>query len=255
MDLVYVVRPGDDNEPLRYSLRSVEKNLPHRRIWIAGYKPSWVCNVIQVPRDQTDQPDLTNTNENLRAAIASEALSDDFILMNDDFIVFEPYTPENNHQGDLDAVIERYKKTVMLQAYSLKTTKMELVRLGVMPPYYSYELHTPFVYNKQKLRDLFAKTKKEMFSIRPRSFYGNFYKIEGKEISDVKGPKPLQQLWSAEQGALERGARGAEQPTSPISICRRAFPRPCKYELPESFQSKKRQDIHHTERGASSSLR
>ncbi|MFF3129757.1 hypothetical protein ACFVRD_48125 [Streptomyces sp. NPDC057908] len=40
-DIVYVVRPWNQNEQLRYSLRTLA-NLPHRRVWIAGYCPTWV---------------------------------------------------------------------------------------------------------------------------------------------------------------------------------------------------------------------
>ena len=61
MDIVYVVRPGDENEALRYSLRSLA-NIPHRTVWIAGYRPKWCYGIVYVPRDQADQPDPTHSN-------------------------------------------------------------------------------------------------------------------------------------------------------------------------------------------------
>jgi hypothetical protein len=45
-DLVYVVREGDRNNELRHSLRSVVANVPHRLVWIAGYKPGWVSDLV-----------------------------------------------------------------------------------------------------------------------------------------------------------------------------------------------------------------
>lgn len=271
LDIVYVVRPGDDNEALRYSLRSICANLPHRNVIIAGHRPSWVNpdTTVWIERRQEEYPDLSNSNYNMLAAVFNwSPLSHDFILFNDDFIVMEPLTAlENNHQGSLEAVIQRYTKTVMLQAYSLKKTSIELVKLGVMPPYYSYELHTPFVYNKHKLAELFTKLagpdpygnpQVEMFSIRPRSLYGNYYKIGGKEVADVKYPEPVRPLWSAPTdviGASEgsRGARAEVETGTATSVLRRAFPRRCKYELPESVQVSERQDYDDQERSHSSS--
>jgi hypothetical protein len=48
-DVVYVVRPGNRNEELRYSLRSIAAHLPHRRVWLAGFCPSWVRNISFIP--------------------------------------------------------------------------------------------------------------------------------------------------------------------------------------------------------------
>lgn len=36
MDLVYIVKEDENNEELRYSLRSVAKYLPQNKIWIVG---------------------------------------------------------------------------------------------------------------------------------------------------------------------------------------------------------------------------
>ena len=52
MDLVYIVKNSEVNEDLRYSLRSVAKFVPHDKIWIVGYKPSWVQNVEYLPVPQ-----------------------------------------------------------------------------------------------------------------------------------------------------------------------------------------------------------
>ncbi len=52
-DVVYVVRPGDKNEELRYSIRSVIANLPHRKVWIAGYKPTWLSDDLGYIKVQT----------------------------------------------------------------------------------------------------------------------------------------------------------------------------------------------------------
>jgi len=50
---------GDDNE-LRYSLRSLEKNLIGlNRIFVVGHKPKWLVGVTHIP--VTIQTDTTKT--------------------------------------------------------------------------------------------------------------------------------------------------------------------------------------------------
>lgn len=51
-DVVYIVKEDPDNEELRYSIRSVEENFPVRYIWIFGYCPKWLSNIIYVPVKQ-----------------------------------------------------------------------------------------------------------------------------------------------------------------------------------------------------------
>lgn len=194
MDVVYVVRPGNDNEALRYSLRSL-KNLPHRRVMIVGNCPSWVKDTGYFPVDQANKPDQENSNNNLRIAADSPFLSDDFVFMNDDFIVMQP-TDELPplHQGSLNNRIDGYKTGDRYhQAYSLIATRQELRSLIPRKQLFSYELHIPMVFNKHKLKTMFRywmhNTTRPLASLRPRTMYGNLYSIGGTEASDVKGVK------------------------------------------------------------------
>lgn len=47
-DLVWIVKPGDGNEELRWSLRSAVAHVPHERVWIVGSRPGW-CTAPHVP--------------------------------------------------------------------------------------------------------------------------------------------------------------------------------------------------------------
>ena len=38
-DIVFVLKDKLDTEELRYSLRSIEKNFPHRYVWFVGGQP------------------------------------------------------------------------------------------------------------------------------------------------------------------------------------------------------------------------
>ena len=48
LDIVYIVKNTEYNGELRYSLRSVCKNFPHRNIWIVGNLPKGIkCDYFQ----------------------------------------------------------------------------------------------------------------------------------------------------------------------------------------------------------------
>src|SRR5690554_930418 len=85
IDIVYFLRVDDKNnsEELRYSLRSL-KHIPHGNVFIVGEMPEWVTNVTHINVQQTGTKNQ-NVTTGLRKAIRSELISDDFILMNDDF--------------------------------------------------------------------------------------------------------------------------------------------------------------------------
>jgi hypothetical protein len=194
-DVVYVVRPGEDNEELRYSLRSLT-NLPHRRVYIAGYVPAWCINVWPVWTNQKDKPDQENSNANLRAALQDPELSDDFIFMNDDFYITEPVTEvPDMHQGLLDERIATYKVGGrMHQAYSLMTTRRALKQVPTAPEQLlSYELHMPMVMNKRRALLMFKLWRANLQGLRPRTLYGNLYHINGKETPDAKGATESQE--------------------------------------------------------------
>src|SRR5688500_13003685 len=94
MDVVYFLSnesTWQDGE-LRYSLRSIEKNLQQPgKVWIIGHKPAWIRNVRHIP---FPDPYKSNKDANLilkliRLAIESD-LSNDFIAMSDDHYILKP---------------------------------------------------------------------------------------------------------------------------------------------------------------------
>lgn len=186
-DIVYVVRESEDNEALRYSLRSLV-HLPHGKVFMSGYTPSWVRGVVSINREQDHAPDLANSNTNLYAALIQPDLSDDFIVMNDDFFIMEPVESiPVLHQGSLDARIAAYRTDNRFeQAYSLIRTKEWLEKNGYSS-LLSYELHMPMVYNRQKLLQVFHRWQPyPLFTLRPRTCYGNVYHLNGQEVNDAK---------------------------------------------------------------------
>lgn len=206
-DVVYVVREGENNEELRYSLRTLD-NLPHNKVYIVGYKPSWVENVIHITNKQGPNPQ-ENVNRGLQL-ISEDKRINDFVFMNDDFFIMHPIggIPEW-YQGSLNERIILYKQSHnYVQAFSLETTQRELKRMGVEAPL-SWELHVPMNMNRKKLRKMFKATELELFAIRPRTLYANYNNVRGIKHNDVKGLSSKKEIFISTAGEF-RTSRAAK---------------------------------------------
>lgn len=181
MDFVYICRDGD-NEELRYSIRSVINSFPKAKVWVVGGKPNWyVGNYIDVGQIGLK---YNNAINNLNALCDSEEISDDFVLMNDDFFILKQIDNiEYFHGGFLYNKINRFKQLSRGSAYikKLMVTEQTLKDYNVESPL-DYELHVPMVMNKQKLKTIIDKDQNCLW----RSLYGNLFNVGGTETTDVK---------------------------------------------------------------------
>lgn len=177
MDVVYICREGD-NEELRYSIRSVIKNMPHDNIWVVGGKPNWYKgNYVEVRQYRSK---LINARSNMEAIANSDEISDDFILMNDDFFIMQPIdSVEYYYSGPLMNKIEYFMNKHPSSTYTklLKQSFKVLRRHGVGYPL-DYSLHVPMVMNKQKLKRILQ------LNISWRLAYGNIYSVGGILVED-----------------------------------------------------------------------
>jgi hypothetical protein len=178
MDYVYICREGD-NEELRYSIRSVVAHASHDNIWLVGYKPVWYRgDFVNLPDTATKFDNIINCT---KAITNVGAISDDFVLMNDDFFFLKDVgIVPTYHGGLLRDKIDKYVELGSRRyATLLSRTYNNLLRQGIKDPL-DYDLHVPMPMNKQKLRE---SIKKAYF---PRSGYGNINNIGGIHIQDVK---------------------------------------------------------------------
>jgi len=183
-DIVYVLREGENPE-LKYSLRSVEKNFPHRKVVFVGGKPDGLEPDLYIPAEQT-QDKWHNSQDLILKACLDDRLSENIILFNDDFFVLKPIKalpvyvnrtlPELarlvTHNGKRES--EYITKRINPCIEKLKARGLPLV---------NYELHLPMEINRAKMA--------KIYSINPlpeakRSFYGNLYRIRGQEIDPYK---------------------------------------------------------------------
>lgn len=179
MDIVYICRPGD-NEELRYSIRSAVKNLKHNNVWVVGAKPDWyIGNFIPV---EVTGSKYTNARNNLKTIAASPEISQSFLLMNDDFFVLNKINRFVNwHGGPLEEKVKTYYDIDPTSPYTkmLSNTYNKLIKLGFDNPL-DYELHVPMSMQKDKLKDVLDG--RELW----RSCYGNMFDSGGEAHTDVK---------------------------------------------------------------------
>lgn len=214
-DVLYLVKPSENNDELKYSLRSL-KNLNHGRVFLAGYKPSWVeAKYEHIPVEQSSEK-YQNARNNLMTALHDDRLSDDFILMNDDFFIMRPIDRIRplRRLKPIEHYIELFRK-LDPNSYYVKTmeqTRDLLHRWGI-DEVDSYELHTPIVLNKHKLLKLMERVPAGMMP-HVRTMYGNYYRIGGERIEDVKIIRDDQtikadaQFLSTIDGSFESGMIG-----------------------------------------------
>lgn len=183
LDIVYCVKTGENNEELRHSLRSLV-NLPHRKVWIFGYVPSWVQNVEKRPKKQVGGNKWEKTADSLWQIATEEGLTDDFILFNDDFFVMNPQTTIPYwYDRTLRQRVGEFHSKRMFSAYTfrLDDAREALEKRG--KTIWNYELHLPMIFNREKY--------KEIWKLYPgigakRSLYGNEYNVGGKQRPDCK---------------------------------------------------------------------
>lgn len=245
-DLVYIVKPGDTNEDLKYSLRSIAKFVPHNKIWIVGHKPSWVTNVGYIHVEQTENK-WKNSVKNIIAACKNDNISEDFILMNDDFFAIKPIynllDSINLSLGLLDEAVKKQKTKKTLSNWSKAFIYLDelLNSLGVEKPYYNYESHTPLLINKKKYLEVmnlplvveFMKTNKVLHK---RSLYKNINKSIPKILSkDIKisqkSDDTNDRIKICDWLSVYDGQIGNPNFITLNNLLKQLFDKPCKYEV------------------------
>jgi hypothetical protein len=198
-DIVYPLKEQTINLDLKYALRSLEKfGAEVGKVVIVGYKPAWITNVIHIPTEQHFSK-WQNTRSNWKKVCKCDDLSEDIILMNDDFIFSEPVKSwedvTNLHMGTL---MDRYngfldeKKEMSAWRNGHKFTHELLQSMGVDTPL-NYEYHGPMIMNRRQRIELLEREDIRPLVLRDRplllirSLYGNLYpRKNSKQIRDIK---------------------------------------------------------------------
>ena len=188
MDVVYPFKEDIENnsEELRYSLRSL-RNIAHDNVYIVGELPDWATGVIHIPVAQVGTKKI-NVSNNLRVIAATEAISENFLLMNDDFFIMRLLsTFPNLTFGTMSDVISDYEIRYPDGSDYIDSMKKlyDVLKLKGFQHPLSYELHIPMIINKYHMKCLFDdEASKRLYQFR--TFYGNTYGQGGDAVKDVK---------------------------------------------------------------------
>lgn len=185
-DIVYLLKDQKRNEELRFSLRSVEKNFPYRKVWFYGGCPAYLKPDERVWVNQNKDTKWKNTTSMIEQICRNPDITDDWWLFNDDFFIMMPWhTSKAVYDGDLYKRIVTVENRCGMQpsVYSvqLRRATIELESKGL--PVLNYAVHTPMLINKEKALQTF---KEFPDLVMFRSIYGNHHRLGGIDIPDGK---------------------------------------------------------------------
>ena len=229
MDIVYILKNDVTAEELRYSLRSVCENFPHRKVWIYGGKPEGIEPDEYVYFNQRGVMPWEKVISTIKEISRNKAITEVFYLFNDDFYIMKPMEEiPVYYDRTLFRRIQQVEKSRggarSLYSQQLRRTRDALQSEGYKT--FNYEVHMPMLINRKKADRLIERyPKMSMF----RSTYGNIYDIGGEQHKDMKIANPNLEppvdcdFLSTADGELSETAVGR--------FIMNRFPNPCKYEV------------------------
>lgn len=242
-DVVFILKNNYTSEELRYSLRSVVQNFPHRKIVFVGGCPQDIVPDVMIPDDQVGSTKAERSTHSLKKALADDRLTEDIWLFNDDFFIMDkPKEDVNYFNGTLEKRIEDIKRVKGASSYvrGLEIARGKLFQTG--KDTLSFALHVPMLINRAQALALFEQFPTLSFF---RSFYGNYYAIECRYMKDVKVTSlesiPGTPYISTSDDSFNRGKVG--------EFLRQYFDKPTKYEKDGNTNSRLIIKERYTEEG------
>lgn len=177
--IVYLLREDDENEPLRYSLRSLSLQR-HDGVFVVGHKPPWLTNVTHIPIAQhpikggghSNYARHWNTTHLIEEAV--KALDQEFIMMHDDiFFLIETHDRHLYHGGPTEAWAKKpWARSATPYARGFRATH-ELLK--TWPTSQFYDLHTPMLVIREVMQEALDITEQGDPTRPPfkRTIYGN----------------------------------------------------------------------------------
>lgn len=194
--LICPVREGEDNEQLRYALRSWETNLLLEgglELLVVGHKPSWLTPEHWIVGNLYERAE-TNVFDNVvlgaDAAMHLYEGDDDVLFMNDDFFCLDPVLDvpvfrRNRLLAEHININERWAHLSFIR--SLALTASWLSDQGYPSPW-SWEVHRPLRCKPQAMFSALAKVPFDPEKELPqwRTVYGTLSGAEAIPVNDVK---------------------------------------------------------------------
>ncbi len=227
IDIVYILKDEFNCEELRYSLRSVEKNFPHRFVWFVGGQPKGFHPDRAIQHKQVGSTKWDMIKSSMWKAVENEEVSDDFFLFNDDFFVMKKFKGKFVNYVDMTLAerIDELRRNVhpWLNPYGRTLFKAEQELLSLGCPTMNYDVHLPMVFNKE----LFKASINKCSSPQMRSVYGNLNVVpfvihQDVKVYDMETVPDDPDFLSTDEDVFEKGRVGA--------YIRKQFPTPSRWE-------------------------
>lgn len=226
-DVVYILKERVTDGELRFSLRSIEANMTHGKVWFYCGCPAGIIPDEHVPGPQVGAKKWDRVRNSLVQICKNDDITEKFWLFNDDFYVLRRMTRTVPlHRGELRDHIAgvEARHGGMPSGYTrrLRACEDRLKRAGLTT--LDYALHVPILVDRKKgLETLETFPDNPMF----RSLYGNYAKIGGEYFEDVKTMDQNKQIPDDalffSTGNRAFGGKVLEQ-------LQKRFPEPCRYE-------------------------
>ena len=227
-DVIYILAENAANyEELRYSLRSIEKNMSHGDVWFYGGNPKGFVTDRAVRLHQNGRSKWEKVRNTLFAICQDPDVPARFWLFNDDFFIMQRL---NSTKAVYNKTLaDHYEHVKKIHggwtSYSRALWYCEQALKAKDLPTLDFAVHVPMLIDKEKaLEVLTAFPDCPMF----RSLYGNYNQVDGVHMDDVKISDPTKEvdpeaaLLSTSNKTFKYGLAG--------KYIRAAFPDPCKYE-------------------------
>lgn len=227
-DVVYILKNDVKANELKYSLRSVAENFPHRNVVFVGGCPKGLRPDIYIEHEQVGSSKWERATSSMKRAFIDDRISDDFFLFNDDFFVLKHIDTDdftNFTTGTLERrIIELEGNMHKTTAYSGAMSRVKFTLRNAGRDTMSFALHVPFLVNRHQAMELIGKYPD---MIMFRSLYANEYKIPFMSHKDVKvftndKLPEFDDYLSTSDKSFENGLVG--------EYIRNKFSKPCRYE-------------------------
>ena len=226
-DVVYILKENCPADELRISLRSIEANMTHGKVWFYCGKPEGIEPDEYVPHHQTGGSKWDRVRSSLIKICENDEISEKFWLFNDDFYVLKRMeSTKPLHRGLLEdhiaGIVARHGgPSTYSRMLSLCEDQLKQAGLTTL----DYAIHVPILVERRKMKEAL-----EMFPRCPmfRSLYGNYAKIGGEFHKDVKTNNPDATInpeadfFSTSNKGFAGNVRAALE---------EMFPDPCRYEV------------------------
>jgi len=183
LDIVYILKEHMDPSELVYSLRSVEQNFPHRKVWFVCGQPKVLVPDGRIVHRQVGATKWERVRSSWMEICRNSDITDDFFLFNDDFFVLKPVDSFiNMTDGTIGRRVRELRERRGDSNYCRNLAESEKLLIERKCDTISFALHVPFLVNKQNVLETLEAFDFPMF----RNLYGNYNYIPYIYHPDVK---------------------------------------------------------------------